>query len=80
MLRLAGVQAPNVTAVLTKLNASVAQRKKLGLCVRWTWVEFLLWHLLTERPWGSHLIPPSLIHKIGMIRSTLQDGCGYWMH
>lgn len=43
-------------------------------------VEFLLSHLLTERPWESHLIPLNLTHKIGMIRSTFQGGCDYWMH
>ena len=69
MQRLLGVQAFSWMAALTKLNTGVVEWRALGLCVRWTWLEFLLCHLLMERPWGSQLTALNLAHKIRMIRS-----------
>ena len=71
--RLPGIQASSWMVALTKLNTGVVEWRVLGLCVRWTWLEFLLCHLLMERPWGSHLTVLNLAHEIKMIRS-------YWTH
>lgn len=65
----AGDPSFQLDGCLTKLSTGVVEWRGLGLCVRWTWLEFLLCHLLIERPWGSQLTALNLAHKIRMIRS-----------